>query len=101
VHIGATAFLGVQLSADAGFQGGAASAGVSIVGVESRAAAARAGMTAGDEIVSVAGHPVASSSDIQSALQGHHPGDRISISWPGTSGQDHTASVVLATGPVG
>jgi len=39
VYIGAIAFLGVELSANAGFQGGAASAGVTIVGVESRAAA--------------------------------------------------------------
>jgi len=58
-------------------------------------------MTAGDQIVLVAGYPVASSSDIQSAMQGHHPGDKISISWLDTSGQNHTASVVLATGPVG
>jgi len=101
VHIGATAFLGVELSPSPGFQGRPASAGVTLAGVVPGSPAASAGLAAGDQIASVGGRPVASSSDIQSALEAHHPGDAISISWLDPSGQSHTASVVLATGPAG
>jgi S1-C subfamily serine protease len=101
VHAGATAFLGVESSAGAGFPGAPASAGVTIVGVASGSPAASAGLATGDEIVSVGGHRVTSAAAIQGALQGRHPGDTISIGWRDQSGQTHSASVVLATGPAG
>jgi S1-C subfamily serine protease len=82
------------------FGGGSASgSGVTIAGVVPGSAAAQAGLTAGDQITSVAGHTVTSSSDIQSALASHHPGDRISLSWTDQSGQSHTATVTLTAGP--
>ena len=103
VHIGATAFLGVELSS--GFQGALpgsqASTGVIIAGVTSGSPAARAGLQAGDEIVSVGGHTVTSSTGIQSALEGYHPGDKISISWLDQAGQTRTAALALAAGPAG
>ena len=108
-HIGATAFLGVDISASSvgagygggygGYGGSTASGGATIAGVTSGSAAAQAGLTAGDQITSVAGHTITSSSDIASALANHHPGDRISISWTDQSGQSQTATVVLTTGP--
>jgi S1-C subfamily serine protease len=108
-HIGATAFLGVEISASSvgagygggygGYGGSAASGGATIAGVTSGSAAAQAGLTAGDQITSVAGHAITSSSDIASALENHHPGDTISISWTDQSGQSQTATVVLTTGP--
>jgi S1-C subfamily serine protease len=103
VHIGATAFLGVELSPgpQGGLPGSQASPGVTIAGVTSGSPAARAGLQAGDEIVSVGGHKVASSSDIQSALEGYHLGGKISISWLDQTGQTHTATLVLAAGPAG
>jgi S1-C subfamily serine protease len=110
-HIGATAFLGVEISASstgAGYGGGyggnggsSASGGVTVVGVTSGSAAAQAGLAAGDQITSVAGHAITSSSDIASALETHHPGDTISIGWTDQSGQSHTATVVLTAGPAG
>ena len=54
---------------------------------------------AGDQITSVAGQTVTSSSDIQSVLANHHPGDKISISWTDQFGQSQTATVVLSAGP--
>jgi S1-C subfamily serine protease len=78
---------------------GATGSGVSISGVVSGSAAARAGLAAGDQITSVAGHSVTSSSGIQSALKGYHPGDKISLSWTDQSGQSHTATVTLTAGP--
>jgi S1-C subfamily serine protease len=102
VHIGSTAFLGVQVtSSGAGFFGGGNSAGsgATVAGVVSGSAAAQAGLTQGDQITSVAGQTITSSSDVSSVLASHHPGDKVSISWTDASGQSHTATVVLTTGP--
>src|ERR1017187_9999400 len=113
-HTGTTAFLGVEISASStgagygggyggygGYGGSSASGGATIVGVTSGSAAAQAGLASGDQITSVAGHAITSSSDIASALQKHHPGDTIIISWTDQSGQSQTATVVLTTGPAG
>jgi S1-C subfamily serine protease len=78
---------------------GSAGSGVSISGVVPGSAAARANLAAGDQITSVAGHSVTSSSGIQSVLKNYHPGDRISLSWTDQSGQSHTATVTLTAGP--
>jgi len=115
VHIGATAFLGIETdgsssgsgSGDSGGFGGfggfgdgsGTSNGVTIAGALSGSAAANAGLTAGDTITSVGGQAVASTSDIQQALVKYHPGDKISVSWVDQSGQSHTATVTLASGP--
>jgi S1-C subfamily serine protease len=73
--------------------------GVAISGVVPGSAAAQAGLAAGDQITSVAGHTVTSSSEIQSVLGSYRPGDKISISWTDQSGQSHTATVTLSAGP--
>jgi S1-C subfamily serine protease len=109
VHIGQTAFLGVQISTGStgfggfgGFGGngdGTTSNGALVAGVVSGGAAAQAGLTQGDSITSVAGHSVTSSSDISSTLATHHPGDKITIGWTDQTGQSHTATVTLTTGP--
>jgi S1-C subfamily serine protease len=83
-----------------GSSGGSTSgSGVAISGVVPRSAAAGAGLTAGDQITSVAGHTVTSSTEIQSVLGNYRPGDKISISWTDQSGQSHTATVTLSAGP--
>ena len=99
VHIGATAFLGVQVSSEqAEFGGGS---GVGIVGTVSGTAAAEAGLTYGDTITTVGGHAITSASDLQSVIEGYHPGDKVSVGWTDTSGQSHTATVTLTQGPTG
>jgi S1-C subfamily serine protease len=117
-HLGGTAFLGVETSSsgtsDTGgyggygggyggyggsYGGGATSSGVIIAGVVPGSAAAQAGLTAGDQITSVAGHTVTSSPDIQSVLGSYHPGDKISISWTDQFGQSQTVTVGLTAGP--
>ena len=106
VHIGATAFLGVEVSPESsaggfgGFgNGSSASGGATVAGVVSGSAAAQAGLAEGDVITSVAGHTIASSTDVSSALAAHHPGDKISLSWTDQSGQSQTATVTLGSGP--
>ena len=34
-------------------------------------------------------------------LDSHHPGDRVKVGWIDSTGQSHTATLKLATGPVG
>ncbi|HEY2549948.1 MAG TPA: trypsin-like peptidase domain-containing protein [Streptosporangiaceae bacterium] len=91
VHIGATAFLGVGISPSA--------AGAQVVQILPGQPAAQAGLREGDVITSVAGHRVSAAEQVQQALSGHKPGDRISIGWTDQSGQNHTATVTLGTGP--
>jgi S1-C subfamily serine protease len=108
VHIGATAFLGVEVSPESGAggfggfgngDGSSASGGATVAGVVSGSAAAQAGLAEGDVITAVAGHTIASSTDVSSALAAHHPGDKISLSWTDQSGQSQTATVTLGSGP--
>jgi S1-C subfamily serine protease len=95
VHLGATAFLGVEVAS----QSQQASSGVMIAGAASGTPADTAGLAAGDTITAVAGQAVSSGTSIQQVLEGYHPGDKVSISWTDTTGQSHTTTVTLANGP--
>ena len=103
VHIGPTAFLGVELqpAAQGSLSGGSgsASSGATIDGVVPGTPAAHAGLTAGDTIVSVGGQPVASPTALTVLLTRHQPGDKVAIGWSDTSGGQHTSTVTLAAGP--
>ena len=120
VHIGETAFLGIETdgsnsgsgsgSGSGGFggfggfgqgdgSGSGTTRGVTISGTLSGSPADDAGLTQGDTITSVDGQSVSSTSDIQQALVKHHPGDKISVNWVDQAGQSHTATVTLANGP--
>jgi S1-C subfamily serine protease len=117
VHIGASAFLGVEVSpSSAGSIGGEGSpyggyysgnggygsstvSGASVAGTVSGSAAAQAGLAQGDVITSVAGRTITSATGVSAALAQHHPGDSISISWTDQTGQSHTATVQLGAGP--
>jgi S1-C subfamily serine protease len=113
VHIGATAFLGIETQpASSGYGGsgyggsgyggsgyGSGTSGVAIQGTVSGSPAASAGLTAGDEITSLGGQQVASAEDVAHVLVSYHPGDSISVTWLDQSGQSHTANLNLTTGP--
>ena len=119
VHIGETAFLGIETgsgssgsgSGDSGGFGGfggfgqgdgsgsGTTSGVTISGILSGSPADNAGLTQGDTITSVGGQSVSSTSDIQQALVKYHPGDKVSVSWVDQAGQSHTVTVTLANGP--
>ncbi len=91
VHIGPTAFLGVELSS--------ATSRASVVGVLPASPAAKAGLSAGDTITSLAGRAVDSPTTLLSLLGHHRPGDKVRLSWTDSSGRRHTATVRLAVGP--
>jgi len=113
IHIGTTAFLGLELGSSSsssgngfgGFGGQGASggqtgtAGVTLAGTLSGSPAANAGLTAGDTITALGGQSVSSANDIQQTLVKYHPGNSIPVSWVDQSGQSHTATVTLVTGP--
>ena len=103
VHIGATAFIGVELqttgSSSSGLGGGGSTSGVAIAGAKAGTPAATAGLADGDTITSLDGKSVTSESDITSILVGLHPGDKVSIGWTNAEGSSQSASITLATGP--
>ena len=95
VHIGATAFLGVQLGNSPSFGG----QGATIVGVVPGAPAAAAGLVPGDVIIAVTGRAVSGPSDIAPIILAHKPGDKVTVTYFDASGQTQNASVTLASGP--
>ena len=123
IHIGETAFLGIETTGSSsgsgsdgfggfgGFGGGdgtggtggngssGSGAGVTIAGALSGSPAAGAGLVQGDTITAVGGQSVSSATDIQDVLVKYHPGDKISIQWTDQSGQSHSATVTLTSGP--
>jgi S1-C subfamily serine protease len=122
IHIGATAFLGLEIGSSSssgssgngfggfggfgGFPGqngqngqGSSTSGATVAGTVSGSPAANAGITGGDTITAVGGQSISSPEDVAHALVQYHPGNSISISWVDQSGQSHTANVTLATGP--
>jgi S1-C subfamily serine protease len=101
VHIGASAFLGVQVSSVSSGGFGQASSGVTIAGAVPGTAAAAAGLTAGDTIISVGGHAVTSGGDLQSVIEDHHPGDKVTVVWQDGTGQTHSSVLTLTQGPTG
>ena len=99
VHIGATPFLGVEVTSAASL--GRAGSGVIVEGVVQGAAAASAGLAGGDTIVSVGGHTVTSPSDLQTVIERYHPSDKVSVTWTDQAGQSHNGTVTLTAGPTG
>jgi S1-C subfamily serine protease len=96
VHIGATAFMGVQVAG--GLRGDRVS-GAAIVGVTPSGPADRAGLTAGDVVTAVDGHHISSSTSLTSSLLAKKPGDGITITYADSSGASHSAKLTLASGP--
>jgi S1-C subfamily serine protease len=96
VHIGATAFLGIGVAQQAA--GGPS--GATIAGVLPGTPAAQAGLSAGDVITSVGGRSVTSPDTLQTVMLSHHPRDQVTVTWIDQSGQTHSATLTLASGPV-
>ena len=107
VHVGATAFMGVEIqpSDQSGFgdvfggQSGSSASGATLAGVLSGSPAAQAGLAAGDTIVSVDGQTVDSATTLGTLIGAHKPGDRVQITWTDQSGAQHSSTVRLTSGP--
>jgi S1-C subfamily serine protease len=99
VHIGATAFLGVDVQAPGFYQDGSFTAGALVVGVVPSSPAERAGLEAGDVIVSLGGHRIASPIALTAIVLRNSPGKKVKLAWVDRSGKLGSATVTLASGP--
>ncbi|ONI71607.1 hypothetical protein BWI15_15705 [Kribbella sp. ALI-6-A] len=93
VHIGASPILGITVLAN-GTQGAV------VNDVVANGKAAQAGLSAGDVITRVGGTAVDSADALATALNEHHPGDKVAVTWIDQTGRQHTADIELTTGPV-
>ncbi len=92
VHIGPTAFLGVSLVSGPG-------SGAVVADVESGSPADSAGLEQGDTITSAGGQDVDSADTLTSVIRAHRPGDKVGLQWTDPSGDSHSTTVKLGTGP--
>jgi S1-C subfamily serine protease len=99
VHIGETAYLGIETAGSSRDYAGAA--GPVVLGVVTGSPAESAGLTRGDVINSVAGTTVDSPTALTELLDRYHPGNKVELTWTDLSGQSRGVKVRLATGPVG
>jgi S1-C subfamily serine protease len=100
VHVGPTAYLGVGVRTPSTVFGGSpGTAGAQIVQTVQGGPADQAGLVVGDVITNLDGHSVASPQGLTSVMINEKPGKSVSVSYVDTSGQQHTTTVVLASGP--
>jgi S1-C subfamily serine protease len=93
VHIGDTAFIGLQVQATP------TSPGVAVAAVVPGSPAEQAGLQKGDVITSLDGTPVSSFVDVRTVLFPKHPGDSVTLAFVDTLGNQTSTTIVLATGP--
>ena len=99
VHVGRTAFLGVQVADAPSYPFGHSSVGATVVGVVSGGPADAAGLLPGDVITAVDAKTVTSASSLEPIVLAHKPGTKVTITYTDTSGQSQTATVTLGSGP--
>jgi S1-C subfamily serine protease len=87
VHVGATAFLGVQVQ------------GTTVADVVPGSPAEAAGLKPGDVLISIGGKPVTGDVSITSAVLAHKPGQVVTVVYRDETGRRRTARIRLATGP--
>ena len=93
VHVGGTAFLGVESTANS------YSSGAEISAVVPGSAAEAAGLTPGDLILSVGGHTISSPDDLSNVVLTQKPGASISAVYLDQAGATQTTNLTLASGP--
>jgi S1-C subfamily serine protease len=92
VHIGPTAFLGVQVVA-------VDQSGAVVVHVEDGTPATKAGLVSGDVIDTVGGQAVHAPTTLTTILQTDKPGTTVSLGWRTPTGAAKAGTVTLASGP--
>jgi len=94
VHVGGTAFLGVEPTANS-YSG----SGAVISAVVPGSAAEAAGLSPGDQILSVGGHTISSPDDISQVVLTQKPGASISAVYLDQAGVTQTTNLTLTSGP--
>jgi S1-C subfamily serine protease len=102
IQIGVRGFLGVTIGSS-GPLGAAGQtpeeSGALVTGVLNDTPAEKAGLEAGDVITAIDGQSVNSNDGLSTRLHGHHPGDKVEVTWTDTSGDTQSATVTLMEGP--
>jgi S1-C subfamily serine protease len=105
VHVGGTAFLGVEVSPanndpyGYGGYGATPYGGALIVGVVPGGPAASAGLAPGDVITTIAGRSISSPDQIAPLILTKKPGTTLKVTYVDQDGTAHAANVKLGTGP--
>jgi S1-C subfamily serine protease len=99
VHIGPTAFLGVDVAEPSAFSTSSVTTGALVQGVLRGSAAAKAGLAPGDVIVSLNGRTISSPSALMRSLLSVSPGAKLQLRWVDQVGRRHSAVVRPASGP--
>ncbi len=86
------AYLGVSVGESAG------TAGATLAEVRADTPAAAAGLEVGDVVTAVDGQSIASPAELQTAIDSHSPGDRVTVDYL-RNGETHTVTVTLGTRP--
>ena len=94
IHIGGTAFLGVEATTNS--YGGT---GAAITTVVPGSPAEAAGLVAGDLITSVGGHTISSPDELSTIVMTQRPGASISAIYLDQGGATQSANLTLASGP--
>lgn len=93
VHIGATAFLGIDV------QPPPSGTGAEIIEVIANQPAAAAGLTAGDTITAFNGKTISSPETLTDLILNEKPGTTVKLTYLDLTGASHTVPVTLASGP--
>jgi S1-C subfamily serine protease len=94
IHVGGTAFLGVEATTN-GYGG----TGAAITTVVPESPAAAAGLVPGDLITSVGGHTISSPDELSAIVMTQKPGASISAVYLDQEGATQTTNLTLASGP--
>lgn len=92
VALGYRGYLGISLSND--------SDEPVVLDVTDGTAAEDAGLVSGDTITSVGGTSVSTASALSEAIASYDAGDRVTITWTTTSGEERSTTVTLGEGPI-
>jgi S1-C subfamily serine protease len=104
VHVGKTAFLGVEVETasqarDSGTSFGSSGPGAVVVQVLHNTPAFQSSLVAGDTITTVNGETITSPSDLAGIMQTLSPGSTASVGYNEANGTQATTSIQLASGP--
>jgi S1-C subfamily serine protease len=104
VHIGKTAFLGIEVETaaqarDSGTSFGSSGPGAVVAQVLNNTPASQSSLTTGDTITSVNGQAITSPSDLAGIMQTLSPGATATIGYSDANGAQTSTSIRLASGP--